>query len=190
MEHAPTKDYYEWLCRIFDELGWERELKSKAGTVPENVNVLEVGAAWGVSTHCFFERSFVNKLTTVDIAPCPRATEEIIDIENQPGKHPEWDFRQGDSKIILTQLEKESYDFVYIDGDHSEDGAYKDMVNGWELLKPGGWMVMDDVLHKKNGGPDSGFNVGRALWKFIYDNKLQATLYPSWTGFAVIKKPL
>jgi predicted O-methyltransferase YrrM len=38
----------------------------------------------------------------------------------------------------------ESFDFVYVDGDHTSYGVLKDAVNAFEALKPGGILAFDD----------------------------------------------
>ena len=38
------------------------------------------------------------------------------------------------------------FDFVYVDGEHTQMAVLSDMVKGWEALKPGGVMIIDDFL--------------------------------------------
>jgi predicted O-methyltransferase YrrM len=38
------------------------------------------------------------------------------------------------------------FDFIYVDGEHSAYAVLSDMVKGWEALKPGGVMIIDDYL--------------------------------------------
>jgi len=58
-------------------------------------------------------------------------------------------FRDGNSHVILPQLiaEGASFDLVTIDGDHSEAGGAQDLRDGWKLVRPGGWLVFDDITH-------------------------------------------
>lgn len=53
---------------------------------------------------------------------------------------------KGFSDYILPSLEKETYDIIYIDGDHTAEAAFKDGVNSFPLLKSGGIMIFDDYL--------------------------------------------
>jgi predicted O-methyltransferase YrrM len=53
---------------------------------------------------------------------------------------------KGFSDNILPNLEKESFDIIYIDGDHSALAAYNDAINSFPLLKKGGIMIFDDYL--------------------------------------------
>jgi predicted O-methyltransferase YrrM len=60
--------------------------------------------------------------------------------------------KRGLSQDILPEL-KESYDFVYVDGDHSEDAVWVDGTLSFDLLKSGGVMIFDD--YKWNSGKKS-----------------------------------
>ena len=52
---------------------------------------------------------------------------------------------KGDSSYVLPNL-KEKYDFIYIDGDHTEKAVYRDATNAWPLLKSQGILAFDDYL--------------------------------------------
>lgn len=56
-------------------------------------------------------------------------------------------FLDGDSKYMIPTLNEE-FDLILVDGDHSYEGAYTDLQNTWKLLKDGGFLVFDDVIHK------------------------------------------
>lgn len=55
-------------------------------------------------------------------------------------------FLDGDSKDTVPVLQ-EPFDLVTVDGDHSPEGAYADLMNAWPLVRPGGILVMDDIHH-------------------------------------------
>ena len=59
---------------------------------------------------------------------------------------PKINIQRGFSDDILPTLQNDSYDVIYIDGDHSAEAAFKDGVNSFPLLKVGGIMVFDDYL--------------------------------------------
>jgi predicted O-methyltransferase YrrM len=65
--------------------------------------------------------------------------------------------KKGYSHHVLPNLPFKNYDFIYIDGDHSEDAVYNDGVNALNLIKSGGIILFDDYYwtHKsqitKNG---------------------------------------
>lgn len=68
---------------------------------------------------------------------------------------------KGFSDDILPTLEKESFDIIYIDGDHTAEAAFKDGVNSFPLLKKDGILIFDDYLwHGTNYGMHFHANVG------------------------------
>ena len=60
---------------------------------------------------------------------------------------------KGDSTYVLPNL-KEKYDFIYIDGDHTEKAVYRDATNAWPLLKSGGILAFDDYLWGQDVHPE------------------------------------
>jgi predicted O-methyltransferase YrrM len=45
---------------------------------------------------------------------------------------------------LIAVDERDYYDFIYIDGDHTADAVFKDASLSWKALKPGGIMAFDD----------------------------------------------
>lgn len=50
-----------------------------------------------------------------------------------------------DPNIIAQAWVTARYDIVYVDGDHSYDGALSDLINYGAMVKPGGYLVIDDA---------------------------------------------
>ena len=44
----------------------------------------------------------------------------------------------------------EKYDLVFVDGDHTLEGNRQDLIECWPLVKPGGWIIFDDITHPKH----------------------------------------
>lgn len=61
---------------------------------------------------------------------------------------------KGFSQIELRRLPLNSFDIIYIDGDHKADGVLADAVLSFELLKPGGILIFDDYLWSKEQLPE------------------------------------
>jgi hypothetical protein len=59
------------------------------------------------------------------------------------------DVRRDFSHRVLPTLDDESFDVIYIDGNHETHYVLEDAVLSFRKLKPGGWMVFDDYE-----GPD------------------------------------
>ena len=51
---------------------------------------------------------------------------------------------RGKTVEIIDQIEDNSLDFVYIDGDHTLKGIAIDLVNMWDKVRPGGFIAGDD----------------------------------------------
>lgn len=51
---------------------------------------------------------------------------------------------KGDSKYHLKRLTENSYDFIYIDGDHRSKSVLQDAILAHHLLKTNGIMIFDD----------------------------------------------
>ena len=71
----------------------------------------------------------------------------------------------GRSQVILPTLWGENFDFIYIDGAHEAKFVIQDAVFSWGLLKPGGFMLFDDVGFKFADHPEQ--NTGRAIDFFV-----------------------
>lgn len=46
------------------------------------------------------------------------------------------------------QVKTGQFDLIVIDGDHNADAVYMDAILSLRLIKPGGWMVFDDVRNR------------------------------------------
>jgi hypothetical protein len=62
---------------------------------------------------------------------------------------------KGYSSDFLLNAEKEHYDFIYIDGDHTADAVYLDAHLSWDKLKPFGIMAFDDYQWKHETNQES-----------------------------------
>ena len=70
-----------------------------------------------------------------------------------------------DSREFLRSIEEPTFDFIYIDGDHTAEGVLQDAVLSWRLLKPGGIMAFDDYLWEDPRGIE--FQPGWSIDTFI-----------------------
>lgn len=66
--------------------------------------------------------------------------------------------RTTSDRELLRLLEEQyvfedQHDLVYVDGAHDAMNALRDMVLGFELLRPGGILVVDDYLWQLNNNP-------------------------------------
>jgi predicted O-methyltransferase YrrM len=57
----------------------------------------------------------------------------------------------GESQRVLPQFvskhPERRFDLITVDGDHTDEGAWADLSATVQLLRPGGWLVFDDLTH-------------------------------------------
>jgi predicted O-methyltransferase YrrM len=57
----------------------------------------------------------------------------------------------GESQRVVPQLVAEDperrFDLITVDGDHTDEGAWTDLSATVRLLRPGGWLLFDDLTH-------------------------------------------
>jgi predicted O-methyltransferase YrrM len=96
--------------------------------------------------------------------------------------NPNWTFIHGDSlkqyHAIRAQLPLQ-YDVLYVDGDHTYEGAQNDIQSYGQFVRPGGYILVHDVLHPDYPG------VQRAFREASGDKHVNTG---SW-GLGVIKIP-
>lgn len=51
-------------------------------------------------------------------------------------------------------MSQNTFDVIYIDGEHFARNALEDAVLAWPLLKVGGYMIWDDYAWEQHGGKD------------------------------------
>lgn len=93
--------------------------------------------------------------------------------------------QKGNSESYLTSS-TEMFDFIYIDGDHTSSGVYKDATLSFPLLKINGIMAFDDYLwHHDSNNPELEPKLG--IDKFLKEHKDKLKIL--FTGYQVwIKK--
>jgi hypothetical protein len=124
-------------------------------------DVLEVGSGWGIFSRSVLEGSLV-KLTTID----KRDILEEFCLRTE-GFGDRVERIVGDSRMVLPELKLASkeYDLAMVDGSHLYHDCLNDLQLVWDMLRPGGSLLIDDVLHPHNFDDDYG--VARALWDFM-----------------------
>lgn len=120
---------------------------------------MEVGVNEGTSLEVVInECKKIESLTLVDMwgreygGTGRGSHDHIIDLLNRLGYKGKTKFIDGNSHDILPQLIQEgiSFDLVTIDGDHSYEGGERDLIDGWQLVNSGGWIVFDDITHEQH----------------------------------------
>ena len=94
-----------------------------------------------------------------------------------------------DSQDIPSKFDKDFFDIIWVDGDHTNPVVTQDIFNSYKILKKDGLMIIDDLLlsgkrdghqkHKSEGPSTDGMN---ALKKLCDENKCQFFLLTKFYG--------
>jgi predicted O-methyltransferase YrrM len=131
---------------------------------------LEIGAYEGRSTRWFVEHVLTgprSRLVVIDPYPRPTFHANVADVAAQI------DYLKEPSQVALRdrRWRQSSFDFAYIDGDHSARAVFEDSVLVWRLLKPGGILIWDDYRWKAEDNTDPLRNPGPAIDAFLAIHK-------------------
>lgn len=121
--------------------------------------VLEIGTLEGatavVLSHLFPEAS----ITTLDLPPgdpvyqssyeYSRSREFIEKRNANISRSSRIRFRELNSLCLSLETEDRNYDLVWVDGDHDFPTVGIDLANAARLLRPGGYLLCDDVIFER-----------------------------------------
>ena len=144
-------------------------------------NVLEIGVHDGTSTLALLKAvsETGGHVTSIDLSECPIAKKLVSHFELS--EH--WTFVQGNSHTLLESLSRNGnkYDVIFIDGDHTYEGAKSDIDYCETMLRECGvllthdnWMVTADVDNNKPFGQKGIKGCGFAGLDMLSGDK--------WTG--------
>jgi UDP-galactose transporter len=158
-ERIQERSFHEATHILYD-------LRTHLGNRP--AKYLEIGSYTGISSSFMLSHPFPTYATLVD--PCVLSTEHFrgsLDQESTIRKNlasivpnypcnltRPWDLHVGFSPAALPV--GETFDIIFIDGDHSAKGVWADYNNTINLLRPGGFMVFDDYLDWQSSGAVRG----------------------------------
>jgi len=105
---------------------------------------LEIGSNYGHSSFQAWASMRPNKMVLCDIfkdnTMIPYIKRTLVCL----GCIAEVTFLKGRSAYFYDKIQ-DMYDVILVDGDHSPDGATKDLQNAWKWLKKGGTLLFDDT---------------------------------------------
>jgi predicted O-methyltransferase YrrM len=157
---------------------WSKELHAFKGK--PDIHYLEIGVNQGRSAMWMIENILTHptaKLTGIDLFPeGTDFKEKYLYNLNLSGYAQKATTITGFSQVVLRTLPLNSYDIIYIDGDHRAAGVLADAVLCWDLLKPGGVLIFDDYLWFNERLPEE-LRPQIAVDSFItaYRNSLEVT---------------
>jgi predicted O-methyltransferase YrrM len=148
MDYEFTEDWFsennpEKVVHQFEE--FLSEFKGKS------CMFLEIGSFEGMSTIWMLENILTNKdskLICIDawVEWVGDAFVKFVENINKTGVRNKVDIIKGDSSKYLSIFPDNYFDFIYIDGDHSESAVIQDAISAFRTLKDGGIMAFDDYL--------------------------------------------
>lgn len=104
-------------------------------------NILEIGRRHGGSTVLLLAASYPNrKVVSIDIDPAHHPVADAFFV--RPDIASRVDLIIGDSRISHA----EDFGLIFIDGDHSYEGASADVTTHWKQLKHNGLAVFHDAV--------------------------------------------
>lgn len=92
-------------------------------------------------------------------------------------------FIADDSRRLQSHLSEETFDLIHVDGDHSFEGALSDIRMCFELLRPGGTMLIDDVDQ-----PEVWSAVERGVYELAIPEH-DRSFIPTKHGLYLIRRP-
>jgi hypothetical protein len=122
----------------------------------ENLAFMQIGAFTGDASVWLMENILTHKSSTLlDVDTWQGSDEEVhhsmdfSDVERvYDSKTEKYEnlikVKMNSQDFLITADDKDFYDFIYIDGDHTADAVFKDASLSWRALKPGGIMAFDD----------------------------------------------
>ena len=116
--------------------------------------ILEIGTRTGISL-CqllagYIDHSYIDRVVCCDLFNDGFISPELVKYNLKLTGVPKAiidkvEFKVGDSKVTVPLLQGSKFDYILVDGDHSKDGAMKDLENALTLVAPGGVIVFDDI---------------------------------------------
>ncbi len=169
-------------------------LRAKINSSQYGQEVLEIGSGWGLFARSVMEAFLTLKLTTIEKANghFPEFLKNTAGFEDRIRS-----LTSKSSSEVLPKLRKKGFQFIFIDGDHSFQGALSDAILAWENLQDGGYLMFDDVLHKNNWRFDTekkefDYGVARAVWRFMYEKGIRDAEFHAYGsgGVILMQKPI
>lgn len=121
-----------------------------------------------------FQGEFPNRMFGGKVAKSQADMDAIHDaVADRFADRPEVVLRRGYSSDILTGLEDESLDWIYIDGNHYYDFVLEDLRMSWQKVRAGGFVAGDDYTWQPgDDAPEHEFPVRDAVSDFMREQGL------------------
>jgi predicted O-methyltransferase YrrM len=139
---------------------WFKDVEKYFRHVPQvPLRVLQIGTYTGDATEWLLNNRTIERINDVDTwQGSVEIDHESIDF-SEVEKY--YDSRITDDRVTKFKMTSDeffivnemSYNFIYIDGDHTASQTALDGLNAFKCLETGGVMAFDDYLWNYNGNP-------------------------------------
>lgn len=111
-----------------------------------------------------------------------RSVEEVYDDRTREARNAGRIVKYKGTSDAFFKQNSETFDFIYIDGDHTSYGVMKDAVNAFESLSSGGILAFDDYQWSAGLGPLTEPRPAIDAFWSVYQDKLETLLvgYQCW----------
>lgn len=95
---------------------------------------------------------------------------------------------KGDSSTLLKTFDDNTFDMIYLDGDHEYKGVVKDLEVAYQKIKPNGWLMGHDYeMNMKKAKTSCHFGVKQAVDEFCerYNQRIYAKGMDGCVSFAI-----
>jgi hypothetical protein len=149
--------------------------------VPKNGVYAEVGVFKGSLSDELYKRLTPSKLVLIDLFegynPSGDQDGNNFTYADMPTEHdlmkkrystdPNVQILKGDSSTLLSQFPDNTFDMIYIDGDHTYEGVKKDIQVAFHKVKPNGWIMGHDYeMNMAKARTHYSFGVRQAVDEF------------------------
>lgn len=180
------RDIPDWLkserFRVLTEIGVRGgdHLRSLLRSEPERIVAVDLWEDDGILAHND------SRTPPQQIARCYESVLRIAE------KYPCVEVRQGLSEKVAQEFASGSFDFVYLDGDHTYEGVAADIASWWPKVRRGGVLAGHDYILRRN--PHGlVFGVVPALHEFLGRHNLRPWFHCTWPdeqpGNWFVRKP-
>jgi predicted O-methyltransferase YrrM len=108
--------------------------------------------------------------------------EDVYDAKTSAGRFDRKILKLKGTSDSFFKNNRELYDFVYVDGDHTAYGVIKDAVNAFECTKTDGIIAFDDYSWTGGNGPADRPRMAIDAFLEIYKDKVEVIIkqYQCW----------
>jgi hypothetical protein len=168
-------------CKIYDT-----RIDMMMALVPKGGVMAEIGVFQGTFSKDLLALLSPSRLYLMDLfqGPCMSGNQDgnhviscdmdqsYVQLQEFAKGHPEVTVVKGDSSTVLRTFPDNTFDMIYIDGDHSYQGCKKDLEAAYKVLKPNGWLMGHDYdVNMKKANTAWKFGVRQAVDEFLVTYK-------------------